>query len=444
MRRIGRDVQKSYLSFVEGKIGITLFFFGALLIGYNSYLLGVWCLLLASIFNAFRQNVGFFSPLSLIPIFATIQLLFSFVFLSQSSLNWVNYGPLGLVEYMQVAPFGVLCCMFPLFLASDKAKHNLSSQLTRPESKQLVSEMLRWGLIAEMLNIVFGSVAILGALLWYVSMLWKLAIPIAFIDSGQRRLSAVLAAMLFAQCFLTALYWEFIMVTVLGVLYGVSKGRISFFKLVIIIVTGFSFILTTQTFKHIQRSSANIEYSGELTNIFASLLDNAQSAILFESLMGRLNQGVLDSFVYERCSNGKCQEMTILNSAIGVFAPRALFPDKPSFSSEKLQTLGGYHGMGSSFMTLSGCAEAYANFGLIWGGVFMLFFSFGLKAVHRVLVRRLSKASGFLVVLPFYHVLRVEVDFYHWFTSMLYGAVVLFLFSMHMDKKVYLENNDLH
>ena len=98
--------------------------------------------------------------------------------------------------------------------------------------------------------------------------------------------------------------------------------------------------LVIQTFKHVQRSKAEVSTIKELRTIVGSFEDEAQRYVLFESLMGRLHQGLHDSFVYDRCGSVECSDPTIYKSAVGTFLPRFLYPDKPGFNTEKLKILG--------------------------------------------------------------------------------------------------------
>ena len=224
------------------------------------------------------------------------------------------------------------------------------------------------------------------------------------------------------------------MVMAVGVLYGYSVGAMKLLRVILIMIVGVFGSLVIQTFKHVQRSKAEVSTIKELRTIVGSFEDEAQRYVLFESLMGRLHQGLHDSFVYDRCGSVECSDPTIYKSAVGTFLPRFLYPDKPGFNTEKLKNFGGYYGMGNSFITISGCAEAFANYGRIGGTVFMVLFSFFLLNYYSVLGRIFVGMPSLFLFVPFYHVVRVEVDFYHWFTCLFYGTIILKLFYLRWDK----------
>ena len=90
--------------------------------------------------------------------------------------------------------------------------------------------------------------------------------------------------------------------------------------------------------------------------------------------------------------------------------------------------------MGNSFITMFRCAEAFANYGRIGGTVFMVLFSFFLLNYYSVLGRIFVGMPSLFLFVPFYHVVRVEVDFYHWFTCLFYGTIILKLFYLRWDK----------
>ena len=395
---------------------------------------------LSSILILLVGNTGQFSPLLSIPAFASIQLLFAFSLLDSSDNYSVTYGPLRFSQYIDIAApliFGYLV-PFYCFRVFDKT-HAKRARIEQWKIEAVCLDAVKCGLVSELASNLIGGLPVVGALIWYSSLLWKLAIPVLFFHTSRKKLAIGLVFLLLLMAIRSALYWNFILVMAMGVLYGYSTGVIKLSRVILLVTIGVFGSLVIQTFKHVQRTQVEFSTIQELRTIIESFENEAQRYVLFESLMGRLHQGLHDSFVYERCSSADCSDPTILKSAVGTFLPRILYPDKPSFNSDKLKNLGGYYGMGNSFITISGCAEAFANFGRSGGAVFMALFSFFILLFYSSLARMLAGMPALFLFIPFYHVIRVEVDFYHWFTCLIYGTIILKLFYSRWDRAYQLK-----
>ena len=401
----------------------------------NQSVVATSVVVLSSVLLMLAGNSVRFSALLIIPVFASIQLLFAFSVLASSSNYSVTYGPLDFPEYIEIASPLLFGYLIPFFLFKLELQLHDQCQTSRPLHVEAICvEAVKWGLVSEIVSNFIGSVPVVGALVWYAALLWKLAIPVLFFSTSKKKLAVGLALLLLTMAVKSSLYWNFLMVTTVGVLYGYSSGALKLSRVVLIMMIGVFGSVVIQTFKHVQRSNMEVSPMKELRTIVGSFRNETQRYVLFESLIGRLHQGLHDSFVYDRCGSVECSDPTIIKSAVGTLLPRFLYPDKPSFNSEKLKKLGGYTGMGNSFITISGCAEAYANYGRFGGAAFMVLFSFFILFYFRWLGRMFVGVPSIFLIIPFYHVMRVEVDFYHWFTCLFYGTIILRLFYSRMEK----------
>jgi hypothetical protein len=394
----------------------------------NDYELGALFIVSSSVVNLIlSQRLGF-APLTLIPVFGSVQLILAFILLSGESSSWNNYGPLSVDQYIKYSSLGVFCFLIPFF-EWGKASMRRPARITSvSHHKSVVFLMIIWGFVAEVISFFAGSVPVFGAIGWYFTLLWKLAIIIAFFDTKQKTLASCLFCVLFLKCLMSSLYWEFFMTCVIGSTYGLSKGSIRIGQFAGIALLGLSTVLVIQSFKHYQRTHIEVDEVAVISDLVFSLGDEEQRKLLAVGAFGRLNQGIHDSFVYDNCGPAGCGKQTIAASALGVFIPRFFFKEKPGFNSSKLQMLGNYWGMGMSFITVSGCAEAFANFGLYGGAFFMLCYSFFLLRAFKWCQDKFGHLPSILLIIPFYHVLRVEVDFYHWFSGLVYGTFALLTF----------------
>ena len=140
-------------------------------------------------------------------------------------------------------------------------------------------------------------------------------------------------------------------------------------------------------------------------------------------VVGRMNQAIHDSLFI---AGYRTPLRSIpFESFIGSFMLRALY-SATKFSSDKFRDFTGYDLMGYSFITMSGCAEAAANFGVTGGCVFLFVWSSVLRLLYRGwLMTKLKSREFILLTIPFFHAIRVEVDFFHWFCGILYGSMVV-------------------
>jgi len=166
-----------------------------------------------------------------------------------------------------------------------------------------------------------------------------------------------------------------------------------------------------------------MEKASMFVESYSQIEDELDGQALSSELIVRLNQGFYDSHVY---AGGLGRENTIVPSFFSVFVPRFLWKDKPGFDSRKLKEYGGYDRMGSSFISISQVCESYLSWGK-WGGIAFLFF-YGI-ALNYILFRCATAGGMYVICLPilFLHVLRVEVDFVHVFSSLVHGGIAYWI-----------------
>lgn len=165
-------------------------------------------------------------------------------------------------------------------------------------------------------------------------------------------------------------------------------------------------------------SDLMLEYGSHLQNN-----DDKVRKVYLPTLLIRLNQGILDHRVFKKFPSYYFEKRpnTILMGLLGSFVPRIFWAEKPKFDNSRLNELAGAN-VTKAFMTISIIAEAYANFGKVGGGIFMMVFALVLSLVFRFIINYSYRKLPYLIFfipLIFFIVIRIEIDF----TQIAYGIV---------------------
>lgn len=142
----------------------------------------------------------------------------------------------------------------------------------------------------------------------------------------------------------------------------------------------------------------------------------------------RLNQAHIDAKVMKNIPKHKKFQngATILKSFLSVFVPRPLWPNKYGYNNEKMITLANYKDAKNAFFTVSMQGEAYANFGYLGGGIFLVLYLFCLKWFYIKVLDTNYAGISMLFFTPaiFYTVIRTEIDFYQLFANLILNYII--------------------
>ncbi len=392
---------------------------------FNPSFSSLLALLLLSILNLLQKQAKQLNWLSAIPCFGILQLLLAPYALRDVSYDAWNYGPLTSDEYMNLSVPLVFCYTIPFFFRPtypQREKHIPENTDLEIFNSELVKSLLLLGLGSEILLLFFSKAPIIGALLSYGQLAWKISMPIYLFQSRQKWMAFVVFAAIALQSWQSTLYWHLYMTLIISGIYGVALQRLKWWTAVLGIVAFLGGAVIIQSIKNDQRQGREVT---DVTSLNEMVLNEGVTSLPVISFFGRLNQGIHDSFVYQKVKEGK-SSLSIVESLIGTALPRFLYPSKPTFSSKKFSDYTGYEAMGSSFITMSGCAEAASNFGFFFGGVFLIIWGFVVvRLIDKFLLNKLSNRYQVLSIIPYYHLLRVEVDFFHWMCGLFYGFIVM-------------------
>jgi hypothetical protein len=156
-----------------------------------------------------------------------------------------------------------------------------------------------------------------------------------------------------------------------------------------------------------------------------------QKQKLFYSAV-RMNQGWLIGMTMDRVPRRfeYAYGETIAISVAAAFVPRILWPDKPEAGGKyNLKRFWGYNIVGFS-MNIGPIGEAYANFGVTGGIIFMFFYGLFFNAILTYLLKWSEKRSSILCWIPFlfFYAVVVETDILTTVGSIVTSLIFMVLF----------------
>jgi hypothetical protein len=219
-------------------------------------------------------------------------------------------------------------------------------------------------------------------------------------------------SLLILQCILTGMYGELIYWSLLTFILAIIGNRISFISKIIFFCTGLFFILMIQSIKHEYR--AKVWDSGMVRNNDASLFGKlvwdkilhpsqlVEPQKLFDIAI-RVNQGFLIAKTMEYVPKHEpfAHGETILKSAVASFIPRIFWHNKPTVGGRDMivRFLGAPDDLEYSY-NLSPIGEAYVNFGVYGGIVFMFFYGLFFNMVFLLILKMSIKLPSIIMWLP--------------------------------------------
>lgn len=205
---------------------------------------------------------------------------------------------------------------------------------------------------------------------------------------------------------------------------------IKFWKKFVIFLLGFSFIVVVQSVKGVVRQSKGLSNKFNLTGERG--IAGAFTEEGFFPLYTRFNQGELSARVlkripyYQEFDDGK----SLTNTVLSAFVPRFFWPDKPqSGGYYNMKHFAGFELKGYT-MNIGPPGEAYGNFGVTGGIIFMFFFGLFIRFFYIQTIKIADKIPLLILWLPisFYQVLYcMENDTLQAVNSLTKGSFFIYL-----------------
>ena len=253
-------------------------------------------------------------------------------------------------------------------------------------------------------------------------------------------------AYLFLSALQKAMFHDLILWTVFFYMFWAIKHKPSKQQIYLTIVIGVLSVSTLQTIKAAYRSQVWGGYQGNKLELFANLFieemffSNADEEEEDENLNNvRLNQGWIISAIMDEIPRrvAYLDGETILEAVTASILPRFLNPDKKKAGGqENFRKFTGLQIADSTSMGISIIGEAYGNFKVTGGILFMAIWGYVIVLVWRPLYRKSLKNIMFLAFLPiiFLQVVKAETELVVVLNHLVKASIVVFLFFWAADR----------
>lgn len=228
-------------------------------------------------------------------------------------------------------------------------------------------------------------------------------------------------ALMFAQSLITGMFGELVNMLACSVVLILLGKKISFQRKLMIALAGIFFVVLIQSVKVDYRKKVWYESAGADPIYYAQLVGEKLSdpSTLLDPnkmfFMGvRLNQGWL--VAYTMASVPKKFDFgygeTIWQAVAAAIVPRFIWPDKPEAGGKaNLKRFLGYNISGFS-MNIGPLGEAYANFDVAGGVVYLFFYGLFFNLMLTWVLRIAEKRPTIVLWIPFlfFYAIGVETD----------------------------------
>lgn len=261
-------------------------------------------------------------------------------------------------------------------------------------------------------------VAYLFGKLLYVGILYTY-----FSDAKNRKLLLIGGVVLIlAQALAMAMFGELVYTLALGMMLVLLGTKISNYLKFGLAAVGFVFVLLIQSIKSDYRAVAwgGQGDEGKSEAFFTLMKDRITNpdrffdwTLMFPTV-NRFNQGMIIGKVMVHIPESApyAEGETIFTALAASFVPRLLWPDKPmSGGHANMERFTGYTIQGYS-MNVSPMGEAYGNFGVTGGVVFMFFYGLFFSLAIIFLLRIIRKRPTIILWFPvlFLNSIQMETD----------------------------------
>lgn len=336
--------------------------------------------------------------------------------------------------------FFIIGIFFPLSSAKRKV---ISLNLIKAELQG--KERTAYILIAIGFVSGFAKYFVPGGLAFFVFLLSNLkyigALYLYFTNSATKILVlAFIVGLLFLDAVASSMFHDFFLWLTFIVLFLAYVRKYNFFIKLSAIFMGFILLFAIQAVKGEYRSA--IWYGGQAedkTGFLSNLLENQinSEAGLFSHqntarFIYRINQGwiVAHTMNHTPAVEPFADGETIIRGVTSTILPRFLNPDKyVAGGKEYFERFSGLVLVGSTSMNLSSLGEAYANFGVGGGIIFMFFFGLIINiSFHSIMTVAQTRPTVILwLPLIFLQVVKAETDFTTVFNHLVKAAFVTWL-----------------
>jgi hypothetical protein len=245
-------------------------------------------------------------------------------------------------------------------------------------------------------------------------------------------------ALMVAQALATGMFGELVFLVACAIVLILLGKKMTFGRKVLVGFSGMALIILLQSVKTDYRQKSWYEGAGSDPAYFAQLIGEriADPSELLEPnklffMAIRINQGWLVAMTMKRvpAKYDFAYGETIWQSVAAAFLPRFIWPEKPNAGGKaNLKRFWGYDLVGFS-MNIGPFGEAYANFDVTGGIVYMFFYGLFFNFMLSSILKFAEKRPTIVLWLPFlfYYSITVETDLLTTMSSLVKGLIFMWI-----------------
>ncbi len=342
---------------------------------------------------------------------------------------WNKYMPIVSDDYYAFAFPAVTAMVIGIRISTKKLRinsnpvvymNNMKEYLrTRPNlGLSLIAVGVLSGYFGFLLPKVLDQVLNFTEHLTYVGVFYVIYSPSKY----KRFIVPGVIALMLGQSLITGMFGDMVNMAACSLpLILLGNKKITFRAKLFFTCAGIFIVLLIQSVKSEYRQKTWVTNGGADPVLFVQLIGqrlfDVENAIDPDNLFFmsvRLNQGWLVAVTMKRVPDRYpfAYGETILNSVEASIIPRFLWPDKPKAGgAENLRRFWGYNIVGYS-MNIGPLGEAYANFNVLGGIIYMFFYGLFFNFMLTSLLKYSEKRPTIVLWLPFlfYYAISVETD----------------------------------
>ena len=223
------------------------------------------------------------------------------------------------------------------------------------------------------------------------------------------------------------MFGELVFWSVFLLMFMLLKYKVPFYRKISLAVLGIALMFFIQSIKQEYRQmtwfqeSARAQTLSYKLNVFQKLWDARLNnpdlvfgPLMMSSALERTNQGMLVSMAMQHVPDNEpfCKGETIILATLGSFVPRFLWPDKPEVGSRnKMIRFTGFDPGEVTAMDIGQLGDAYVNFGIRGGVVFMFVYGFVFAWIlSRLFSIGIGGVASVIIWIPLFYVGVVKME----------------------------------
>jgi len=355
---------------------------------------------------------------------------------------WGKFMPLPSDEYFSFAVPAVIAMAIGYRVPVMRLNYSRNPKRYIDNAKEYLADKPKLGLILVCTGVVSGVVGIfmpaalkevffLAAHLTFVGVFYVIYSP----SKKKRNIIIFALALMLGQTIATGMFGEMVFMLACSVVLILLGKKMSFPLKVGVATVAIFFLLVLQAVKVDYRQRTWFENTGADPAYFAELITEKTTnpSMLFDNpnklffVAVRANQGWLVARTMNHVPSDYpfADGETIWESVAASFVPRILWPDKPEAGGKaNLKRFWGVSISGFS-MNIGPMGEAYANFGVDGGIIYMFFYGLFFNIMMSIILKKAEKRPSLVLWVPFlfFYAIGVETDLLTTMGSLIKGVM---------------------